>query len=43
MQTLVNKLDAIGSSNEVARLDEERSNLRLYVQEQTRTVKISPN
>ena len=37
MQTLVNKLDAIGSSNEVARLDEERSNLRLYVQEQTRS------
>ena len=37
MQTLVNKLDAIGSSNEVARLDEERSNLRLYIQEQTRS------
>ncbi len=35
-QTLINKLDAIGSSNEVARLDEERSNLRLYIQEQTR-------
>ena len=35
-QTLVNKLDAIGSSNDVARLDEERSNLRLHIQEQAR-------